>query len=471
MKRANAVMLALLISLQAFLGFVIASSPETITIDGDISEWSNAIDVIPHTSGETTLASHQINVIDVSNPIAVINGDGGTLDINGNWRLLRTSDLILNADYSNDDHEITTKSWIVDGQAMDNCDSICTVSWSEIGTYDVTLTVTDPSGNIGIQNTSISVYDSTKPILVTSDISDIKEVTMGEEVEFKADAADLWDDKSDLRYTWDLDLETDSNNDGDLTNDPDYTGRILKISFDTAGEQRFAVTVYDQSNNSDFESFKVQVNEPPVEANVFGIVAIIFLLAIIVSGVVLFGYKGVQRRHAIEMLVAKGLSLEEATARVFEIARTTKLPQFAKAIQMAGMSDGGVVKSADQLMSEEKASEFESIYGGDSNNQVDPNAGFRPSFEAPRVNTAFADAALAAFEDDIQTRPVKKSKPISGKVKSGGVSLPTVSKPENHTLKNDCSSCGKPFTVTLPSSVNSAVVACPSCGSDQLFER
>ena len=425
-------------------------------------------------SGETTMASHQIMVSDVSNPVAVITGTGGILDISGNWRLLRTTEfltpeLVLTSANSNDDHQISNRSWNVDGQLMENCDLECTLSWSEIGSHKVSLTVTDFSGNVGFQNTSINVYDATKPILVTSDISDIKEVTMGDEMEFKADAAH-WD-TSTLVYTWDLDLDEDSNDDGDTTNDPDYTGRVLKKSFDTTGEHRFAVTVYDQSGNSDFEVFTIQVNEPPSETNIFAIIAIIFLIVIVVSGVVLFGYRGVQRKHAIEMLVQNGLSLEEATVRVYEIAKTTKLPPFAKAIQMAGLSDGQTVKSSEQVMSEQKASEFESIYGSDSQSQIDPNAGFRPSYQAPRVDPAFADAALAAFADDIEEKPTAKPSPVSGKVKSGGVALPATNKPESHTLRSDCSSCGKPFAVTLPSSVNSAVVACPACGADQLFER
>ena len=143
---------------------------------------------------------------------------------------------------------------------------------------------------------------------------------------------------------------------------------------------------------------------------------------------------------------------------------------FAKAVQMAGISDGGVVKSSEQIMSEEKASEFASIYGNDSQSQIDPNAGFRPSPQVRQVDPEIANAALAAFEDD--PKPKKSPViPVSGKVKSGGVALPAKVQSINHTLKNDCSSCSKPFTVEMPPSVNSAVVACPSCGSDQLFER
>ena len=421
-------------------------------------------------SGETTLTSHQVTVSDVTDPTAVITGVGGVLDINGNRRLLRISDLTLQASNSFDDHAIASASWSIDGTTMSSA-SQYTVSWSEIGTHLVTLTVTDLSGNMGYANSTIIVYDSTVPILVTSDISDIKEVTKGDEMEFKAKAVDEWDDEDTLLFTWDLNLDVDSNGDGDTTNDPDYTGRILTKTFDSSGKYRFALTVYDNSNNTDFEIFELQVVDPADGGNLFGIIAIVFLVAIIVSGVVLFGYKGVQRRHAIDMLVEKGLSLEEANARLYEVAKTTKLPTFAKALQMAGISDGGVVKSSEQIASEEKASEFASIYGNDQQSQIDPNAGFRPSPQVRQVDPAIANAALAAFEEE--PLPKKSAPPASttGKVRSGGVSLPPIKQPSNHTLKTNCTSCGKAFAVTMPAAISSAVVACPACGSDQLFER
>ena len=419
-------------------------------------------------SGETTVTSHQIEVNDVEDPVAVIIGTGGVIDLNGDRRLLRLSDLILQASNSYDDHAIASASWNVDGVPMSSASQF-TVSWSEIGTYVITLTVSDPSGNTGSVNTTIVVYDSTEPILVTSDIAEITEVEQGEKVEFKAKAADEWDDQEDLRFTWDLDLSRDSNGDGDKTNDPDYTGATLAVSFNDLGEARFAVTVYDQSNNSDYEMFEIQVVEPPSEIGLFAIITMIFVIVIVVCGVVLFGYKGVQRRHAVELLMQNGLSLQEATARVEDITRNTKLPTFAKAAQMAGISEKGVVKSSAQIQSETKAEEFASIYGNDS--QIDPHAGFRPSTSVRQVDPALAEAALAAFAEESQPKTVASSAPVSGKVKSGGVALPQSVKPVSHKLKSDCTSCGKPFTVDLPPSVSSAVVACPSCGSDQLFER
>ena len=378
-------------------------------------------------SGETTMVSHQVEVLDIEDPIAVITGAGGVIDLNGDRRLLRLSDLVLQASNSYDDHAIASASWSVDGEPLSSASQF-TVSWSEIGTYVVTLTVSDPSGNTGSVNTTIVVYDSTEPILVTSDITEITEVEQGEEIELKAKAADEWDSQENLRFTWDLDLERDTNGDGDPTNDADFTGPSLAISFDDIGEARFAVTVYDESNNSDFEIFEIQVTEPPSEAGLIAIVSIVFASILVVSGVVLFGYRGIQRRHAVELLMEGGLSQVEAKARILSTARGTKLPMFANAHQMAGLTDGTVIMSAGQMQTEAKAQEFASIYGNES--QQDPNAGFRPSSSVRQVDPALAEAALAAFADEPEKPTVAPSAPVSGKVRSGGVSLPK-SKPPN----------------------------------------
>ena len=187
----------------------------------------------------------------------MISGSG-LRGLNGEWRLLRLSDLVLQASNSNDDHAISSASWSVDGTPSSSASQF-TVSWSEIGTYIVTLTVTDPSGNTGSINATVVVYDSTVPILETSAITEIKEVYRGEDIEFKANAVDMWDEQSALRFTWDLDLNKDTNGDGDPLNDADYTGKTLVTSFDKNGKSRFSLTVYDGSNNTDFEVFEVQV--------------------------------------------------------------------------------------------------------------------------------------------------------------------------------------------------------------------
>ena len=423
-------------------------------------------------TGEISITSTQIEVKDIVNPTAVILGTviggGGGLDIDGNYRLDRTANLSLVATNSFDDDAIASASWSIDGESPTSASQI-TFSSSEIGTYEVTLTVTDPSGNTGSVDTIIRVYDSTEPILVTSELSEISEVEQGEEIKLRAGAADAWDSEENLTFVWDFDLTRDSNDDGDPTNDPDETGTTVSVSFDETGETKFAVTVYDASNNSDSKIFTIDVVEPPGQGNLFAIIAVVFLVIIVVAGVSLFGYKGIQRKHALELLMERGFSKEEATARIQDIARSNNLPAFAKAAQMAGISGDGEVKTAQQMQSEAKAEEFAAIYGNDP--QADPNAGFRPMVAQRQVDPALAEAALAAFADEPQQTAVVSPAPTTGKVKSGGVALPRIAKPNSHNLRTDCTACGKTFSVDIPPSIKSAVVSCPACGSDQLFER
>lgn len=423
-------------------------------------------------TGEVSITSTQIEVTDIVNPTAVILGTvfggGGGLDIDGNYRLDRTANLSLVATNSFDDDAIASASWTIDGESPTSASQI-TFSSSEIGTYVVTLKVTDPSGNTGSVDTIIRVYDSTEPILVTSELSEISEVEQGEEIKLRAGAADAWDSEENLTFVWDFDLTRDSNDDGDPTNDPDETGTTVSVSFDETGETKFAVTVYDASNNSDSKIFTIDVVEPPGQGNLFAIIAVVFLVIIVVAGVSLFGYKGIQRKHALELLMERGFSKEEATARIQDIARSDNLPAFAKAAQMAGISGDGEVKTAQQIQSEAKAEEFAAIYGNDP--QADPNAGFRPMVAQRQVDPALAEAALAAFADEPQQTAVVSPAPNTGKVKSGGVALPRIAKPNSHNLRTDCTACGKAFSVDIPPSIKSAVVSCPACGSDQLFER
>ena len=49
--RATAVFIVLLFCLQAGMGFVSATTPETITVDGDVSEWSTDTEMATDSHG------------------------------------------------------------------------------------------------------------------------------------------------------------------------------------------------------------------------------------------------------------------------------------------------------------------------------------------------------------------------------------------------------------------------------------
>ena len=330
--------------------------------------------------------------------------------------------------------------------------------------------MTDPSGNIGQSNIIVRVIDNSNPVLVSDRIKDIKSIQRGEEISLSVTAFDSDSSSDSLTITWDLDLTEDTNNDGDPSNDPDYNGPNITTSFSKLGENKFTVTVTDPSGNSDREILSVEVVEPPSEYGVFAIVVVIFAVFIVVTAVVLFGHYRIQKNHAMDLLMQGGLTKLEADARINSISKNEKLPMFAKARQIAGIKDNEVVKSISNVEMDAKNAEFESIYGS-SQSDTDPYAGFRPSESYRQVDSSIAEAALAAFAEEPVTQPVATSAKVSGKVRSGGVALPSRSTNQPVKLTTNCSLCGSAFSVDLQPSQKSAVVSCPSCGADQLFER
>ena len=123
-----------------------------------------------------------------------------------------------------------------------------------------------------------------------------------------------------------------------------------------------------------------------------------------------------------------------------------------------------------ELEDEARKAEFQSIYGDDQKS-VDQYAGFRPQTPYRAVDSALAEAALAAFAEEPKVQPVAASAPVSGKVRSGGIVLPTATTVKTIKLTTDCNLCGDVFSVSLEPSQKSALVSCPTCGADQLFER
>ncbi|MDP6869549.1 MAG: PKD domain-containing protein [Candidatus Poseidoniaceae archaeon] len=459
-------------------GIIDSNGFDTVTMWSTPGVKSLSVEIISFT-GETDSTIYNVNVIDNMAPVPVISGEGSR-GLNGEWRLLRTSDLILSALNSADDHTIANTTWYVDGEQF-SIGSQITLSWSLIGTHEVELEVRDPSGNNASVNTTIVVYDNTNPNLETTWLSEIEEVANKESVELRVSGSDAWDDESTLIYHWDFDLETDDDGDGDSRNDPDLVGEKVVHKFTGLGEHKIAVTVFDQSGNFDMEIITVNVVEPEDSGTIIGIIAITVFVLLLVLGLVVFGQRAINRRGAVQLLISNGLPLNEAISRVSEIIKTQNVPRFASAAQLAGITEGGQIKTQAQLVAEAKAEEIAAIYGDDGNELgLDPNAGFRPSFQQRQIDPKIAEAALAAFEEvNPQPKPVQQK---LGRVKSGGVSIPEspkskpqvkspVSSIQSHGLQGECSACGKPYSMQIPENINNAVVACPNCGADQYFER
>jgi len=200
----------------------------------------------------------QLTVIDQEKPVAVIQGNGAQLtDLS--WLLSPSKSITFNASASQDNDQIQSYAWTVDGQPYANAPSI-TLSWDNIGAHIIGLNVTDQSGNVGSTMTMLSVLDTNAPIIDESLMTKVREVVQGDVVSFNAQASDVFDDDSALIYSWDLSVSVDTNGDGNAENDGDLVGKSVNYEFVNSGRYDVVLTVSDPSGLSDSYAFEIVVN-------------------------------------------------------------------------------------------------------------------------------------------------------------------------------------------------------------------
>ena len=161
-------------------------------------------------------------------------------------------------------------------------------------------------------------------------------------------ASDEYDSNTDLRFHWDLNPLKDSDGNGNLLDDPDYTGSRVDINFDSAGTNTVIVTVFDISNNSDSHTFSVIVSEAEVEEADYAIFVVVIFAGLVTMSIALIGYRRWQSTIALKLLMDRGLPENEAISHMAMVKQTQRLPLFAKAIQIAGLASGAEIVSQQQ---------------------------------------------------------------------------------------------------------------------------
>jgi hypothetical protein len=448
-------------------------------------------------TGEIAQTNHSITVIDVVDPVARITGSG--LPVSNGWRVNIDESISFNCDSSTDDYTELTCAWTYDGSPYGQNNSIL-LSWNDIGSHSIGLTVSDGAGNTNSIMTSVIVLDTTLPVLDSSSLEGFASAgTVGEKLTFSVSATDSYDDITNLRYHWDLQPSRDTDNNGNPRDDADLLGYKTTITFNQIGRNEVVLTVFDESNNSDSHAFAVNVVSAPIQEGLTPILFLVLFVVAITSAVAILGHRRWQSRIASEILLGRGLSEAEAIAHMATVKQTRALPLFASATQLAGLDGGEVQSNSDRELSEKEA-ELQSIYGNENTADLGfaSNSGYSqaPQMSAGSISSA-AEASALLQEDEMSTpQPVAQSvtQPIQNEapkaiVESGGIALPegvSSTRPvvvEQHIpavveqqvapvateLKCVCESCGTGFEITLPAGVRKAVVACPSCQVDNLI--
>ena len=439
-----------------------------------------------------------ITVLDVTDPIARITGS--STSIAGGFRIEHGETITLSCATSTDNHQVAACSWSLDGSPYGQ-QTIASFNWSEIGIHEVGLIVLDPSGNSQSTSVQILVTDSSVPSIDQPLFEAFSnQAVEGEVTSFFITASDNYDTNTDMRFHWDLNSLEDSDNNGNALDDPDYIGSRVDIIFDKVGTNTVIVTVFDASNNSDSRTFSVIVSEAEVVETDYAIFAVILFAGVVTMSIALIGYRRWQTTIALKLLTDRGLPENEALAHISMVKQTQRLPLFAKAIQISGLDAGGDVVSQQEQEIARKEAELQSIYGSANEPEAAPQAQFAPRMQLSQASSqAASEAAALFFEDEPKTaspqtvandfddlmEPQPASKPVTSGIELPEQFVPSADElpeieeeqaPEEsesnvNLLRGTCSSCSLEFQVPMPIDVKEAIVICPSCSSEQLFQR
>jgi len=449
----------------------------------------------------------------VVDPVARITGSG--LPVSNGWRVNIAETISFNCDSSTDDYSELSCAWTLEGIPYGQNNSIV-LSWNDIGTHSIGLTVSDGAGNTNSVMTSVIVLDTTLPVLDSSSLEGFASAgTVGEKLTFSVSATDSYDDITKLRYHWDLQPSRDTDNNGNPRDDADLLGYQTSITFNKIGRNEVVLTVFDESNNSDSHAFAVNVASAPIQEGLTPILFLVLFIVAITSAVAILGHRRWQSRIASEILLGRGLSESEVIVHLATVKQTRALPLFASATQLAGLDGGEVQSSSDRELAEKEA-ELQSIYGNENTADLGfaSNSGYSQAPQMSAGSISSAAEASALLQEDERSAPQAVAQPAAQPatqpmaqptqneapkaiVESGGISLPegvsgtrpAVVEPQVPAvveqpvpavveqqitpvateLKCVCKSCGTGFEITLPAGVAKAVVACPSCQVDNLI--
>ena len=177
------------------------------------------------------------------------------MSVSDNIRKDFDDELLLTANI-NDNWGISTVEWLVDNVVIDSYND---VNWQDgktftfrfdssytAGNHEVTIRVTDKEGQITEKSANVELYDSTPPLVPrqTEEVS----VILGQPFTFTAEAID--EESSSLVYSWDLDVNTDSDLDGIKNNDVDESGSSITQIFNQKGTFEVVCTVVNEGGVS-----------------------------------------------------------------------------------------------------------------------------------------------------------------------------------------------------------------------------
>ena len=209
--------------------------------------WNDPADLTIHLrvigiDGRPATKFHEISIQDLSPPVAQIDGAenitrtfGESVSMTGtysdNWQVVSVKW------YLGDILVLTDPSPQKQGTSSLNLE----IGSLEIsaGTHPVRMEITDASGMMSNSTSNLTVYDATPPS-VNDAIVELTRLS-GETIRLEASAADP--ESETLAYSWDKDVNVDSDGDGVTNNDQDLSGQVYLVVYSETGIYSLICTI------------------------------------------------------------------------------------------------------------------------------------------------------------------------------------------------------------------------------------
>lgn len=426
--------------------------------------------------------STQVMVSDVNSPMPMISSTGSGTPISEGYILNVGEAMQLSCSGSSDDHMVESCAWRINGNYVGMVDEVV-FNYSLVTDWTVELTVFDSWGNSANMTTIVSVIDTSNPSLNSATTSSfIKVVTAGETFTYSISATDSFDDSEDLRYHWDVDAARDSDGNGNKLDDPDFTGSSFSTVIEETGKYDFTVTVFDSSNNTDSYSWRVTVQNSASLSSYDQLFPAIGAVLALVIAIGLFSRLRSRRKQKSDMSDTDSLSQEEIEQmqkeeQMKEIYGSVQQPEYAQQVmpQMSQASSQAVNSAANDLFTErpQTTSAYSSPIEQDLLSSLEQTTQASPS-----QSTEDSFGSVADLQD---TTPPKSDSSSKTTFKSGGVTLPQMTKTEQPSAEkseqepsrqvHECTNCGQKFAVNIPPQTPKVRANCPSCSTSQIISR
>ena len=477
--------------------------------------WNDPADLTIHLrvtgiDGRPATKFHEISIKDLSPPVAQIDGAenitrtfGESVSMTGtysdNWQVVSVKW------YLGDTLVLTDPSPKKQGTSSLNLE-IGTLEISA-GTHPVRMEVTDASGMMSNSTSNLTVYDATPPS-VNDAIVELTRLS-GETIRLEASAADP--ESQTLAYSWDIDVNEDSDGDGVTNNDQDLSGPVYVVAYTEVGIYSAICTITNDNGLQTKIEYIVAIEDSDTEPTLLD--AIIPYLPFIGAGVVvillalslvLMISRRAKRKMAEIEEEMRALQEEQARApnedeqkQMFARRsadegygggygfRRTAAPPVSNDPDIAallGRSPDDVSRTPPRSRGDELLS---MMFDDDP---IDEKQGEPPHpqrEEQPTTPMPPKIPEITQLEDTTSVEPEPEAPPPAVEPEpepeaptllpeESGNNAREKNPPQDHEtteLKSSCSSCSSSFKVKIPPGAPGVRAPCPACGSIEVVRR